>query len=198
MYICKVCEYKRQKQFALRYEGDLPFCECGCGERVKHKDNRFIMNHDKRIPEPEPNLCECGCGEFAKPGNRFIKGHHANGECNPMYGARGEKSPVWGRKHTEKEKNIISVANSGENNHNFGKSVPEETRQKISITMKNGSVFHHYIYDHEHPELYTTKLKRTKHNQLHGWMRKSKTSIPHINVTKENKNIFITYKKVIT
>lgn len=169
---------------------ELPFCECGCGERVAKGGNRFILNHDKRKPKPVPKLCKCGCGGYANPGNRFIFGHQSNGECNTMYGMSGEKSPVWGRKHTEDEKEKIRIATSGESNHNFGKHLSEETKKSLSIVMKNGFISHHYIYDHANPELYTTNVPRSKHNQIHGWLRKAKILVPHINVTEENENIF--------
>jgi len=190
MYVCKTCEYHRQKQHLSQHTEDLPFCECGCGERVKRKGSRFIMNHDKRTPAPKRCLCECGCGGLANPKRRFIKGHHANGESNPMYGMSGEKSPVYERKHTEEEKKIISAANSGENNSNFGKSLPEKTKKKISAGLKGGSVLHHYIYDHSNPELYTTKITRVKHNQIHGQMRRAGIVTPHINMNEDNKDIF--------
>ena len=40
---------------------------------------------------------------------------------------------------------------------------------------------HHYIYDHANPEKYTMKVTRSKHNQIHGWMRKAGIKVPHIN-----------------
>ena len=44
-------------------------------------------------------LCECGCGIYAKPGNRFIKGHHCKlrtGKNSPNY-KQGlcDKKVVW-------------------------------------------------------------------------------------------------------
>jgi hypothetical protein len=66
-----------------------PFCECGCGEKVKWNKykkcwNRHINGHNKNRlgmgrPKPLPQSCECGCGKMAKPGNRFIVGHNQQG-----------------------------------------------------------------------------------------------------------------------
>ena len=69
---------------------DLPFCKCGCGERVSKKGNKFIHGHNcgnqgKKHPgmniKPEirefirdntnKHLCHCGCGEYVE-----IKEHH--------------------------------------------------------------------------------------------------------------------------
>lgn len=65
---------------------NLPFCKCGCGQRVVKKGNRFIIGHHGRKtpwePIPEPKLCECGCGKYAKSGNRFIFGHQS---CKTPY-----------------------------------------------------------------------------------------------------------------
>lgn len=44
-------------------------------------------------------LCECGCGDVAKPGNRFIHGHHRRGVRSRTMGwtveDRGFTSPCW-------------------------------------------------------------------------------------------------------
>ena len=88
-------------------------------------------------------LCECGCGEKAKPGNRFVFGHHSRGDNNPskraeikakiskakmgksrpdmvgknnpMYGKRlkGKDNPFYGRKHTEKSKQKMRETTTG-------------------------------------------------------------------------------------
>jgi hypothetical protein len=63
----------------------LPFCECGCGEPVAKKGNRFIRGHSggrgsKITPKSEPKLCECGCGEYALSGNDYIKWHQNIGK----------------------------------------------------------------------------------------------------------------------
>lgn len=58
----------------------LPFCECGCGERVTKVGNRFIKGHQwRKYPKPEPQLCECGCGKLTNPGRKYIKGHYRTG-----------------------------------------------------------------------------------------------------------------------
>lgn len=45
----------------------------------------------------------------------------------------------------------------------------------------NDLVTHHYIYDHANPEKYTMKVTRSKHGQIHAWMRKAGIKVPHIN-----------------
>lgn len=45
----------------------------------------------------------------------------------------------------------------------------------------NDLVNHHYIYDHANPKLYTMKVTRAKHAQIHAWMRKAGIKVPHIN-----------------
>lgn len=52
-----------------------------------------------------------------------------SGDKNFQYGKTGELSTWWGRKHTEEEKQKISLANKG-------KLVSQETREKISSANK--------------------------------------------------------------
>ena len=59
---------------------------------------------------------------------------------------------------------------------------------KVAVEKRRGGndiCEHHYIYDHANPELYTTKMTRSKHAQIHAWMRKAGIIVPHINVTEE-------------
>ncbi len=62
---------------------------------------------------------------------RYGKGYIVAGENNPMYGRRGELSPHFGKKRPE-----ISKKMSGENHWTYGKTRSEETRRKISETLK--------------------------------------------------------------
>lgn len=58
-------------------------CECGCGQRVKKKENRYIHNHHTKgtaKPKSPPQPCECGCGEMANPGKKYIFGHNRKGK----------------------------------------------------------------------------------------------------------------------
>ena len=51
------------------------------------------------------------------------------GEKHPMYGKRGEDSPLFGKHHTEETRQKISQSEKG-------KTVSDETRQKISQAKK--------------------------------------------------------------
>jgi hypothetical protein len=58
-------------------------------------------------------------------------GKSRTGEKNNMYGKTGEKSPNFGKKHTEKTKKEMSEKKKGKNHPNYGKKRPEHSR-KIS------------------------------------------------------------------
>ena len=45
----------------------------------------------------------------------------------------------------------------------------------------NDIVLHHYIYDHSDATKYTMEVTRSKHMQIHIWMRKAGLFVPHIN-----------------
>ena len=97
-------------------------CECGCGEIVK-PGNKFIRNHHSRMPETRRKISKSNKGRiFSKEHRENISiaktGHKMSDETkrkmsnskmggnNPMYGLTGEKSPLFGRRHTAK-----SIAN---------------------------------------------------------------------------------------
>jgi group I intron endonuclease len=49
--------------------------------------------------------------------------------------AQDPTAPMSGRKHSDDTKIIMSEANKGKNHPNYGKTLPEETKKKISDTM---------------------------------------------------------------
>ncbi len=77
-----------------KFKRGVPFCACGCGEKVKwgkkHKRwNKYMCGHAtkgkdkyKIEREKESPLCKCGCGEQVKWNNyigkwaKFIQGHN--------------------------------------------------------------------------------------------------------------------------
>ena len=63
--------------------------------------------------------CECGCGRIVKPGNRYINNHY-----------------WFGKKHTEKTRNLQSEIKKCENNPFYGKKHTEETLRKQSEIKK--------------------------------------------------------------
>ena len=48
----------------------------------------------------------------------------------------GERNPMYGKKHTEEQKEHLRQMMSGERNPRYGKEVSEETRRKISLSNK--------------------------------------------------------------
>lgn len=174
------------------HEIKLPFCECGCGEKVTKPGNKFINAHGccgrkqspehiaKRVrsreetklnpkPNPEPQLCKCGCGELTKPGNDYIHGHNGYWQ--------GKKRGPMADNHK------LSISKGLE-----GHAVSEETRSKISNGHKlnpqtgNDIIEHHMIYDHSDLSKNIMKMTRSMHMKLHQLFRKYEIEIPHINI----------------
>jgi len=109
----------------------------------------------------------------AMTGRVLSEEHKKNlsGKNNHMYGKKhtektkqllsralsGENNPNYGMPRTEKTKLKISNATRGEKNHNYGKHLSEETRKKLS-EIRSGE--NHYFYGKHHSE--ETKLKISK------------------------------------
>lgn len=93
-------------------------CECGCGQ-VTTPGRKFIVGHHicktPWKPKSPPQLCECGCGEITNEGCRFINLHQNKGHNNPMYGLKGELSPIFGKPNP-------NASRPGSLNHMFGRT----------------------------------------------------------------------------
>jgi hypothetical protein len=85
---------------------DYPLCQCGCGDKVKHKNDRFISNH-------QPNA-------FGMLGKK-----HSD-ESKRKIASFG-----LGKKFTEERKENISKSISGTKNGMFGKKLSIEQKQKL-------------------------------------------------------------------
>lgn len=46
----------------------LPFCECGCGNRVSREGNKFIRGHNSKKPDIM-KVCKCCDKEFITAGS---------------------------------------------------------------------------------------------------------------------------------
>ena len=77
--------------------------------------------------------CKCDCGtefeEYNKWGHKreYVQGHNNRGQKYI-----GKNNPMYGKHHSPKTRQLISIATSGENNPNYGKTPSPETRQLIS------------------------------------------------------------------
>lgn len=93
-----VLSMSNQEKKADNYSEELPFCACGCAQRVKNKGNIYVHNHHGK---GKKHIITCGCMTCKAKRGEY------SGENNPMFGKFAENSPSFGRKHTEetKEKN---------------------------------------------------------------------------------------------
>lgn len=158
---------------------ELPLCECGCGEPVAKKGNRFIRQHHKRCgtywkTQQKPQLCECGCGEYAKPGNRFIIGHSGGPHKHSMK-TRIKMGKIRTQYYIDNPDAINKMINSKNSEINNG-----------NMRGGNDIVKHHFIYDHSDLSKYIMKITRKEHSKLHRNMYLLGLKLPHINTGHEN------------
>lgn len=84
-----------------------------------------------------------------------------SGKNNPMFGRCGNKSPRYGKLHTEEIKTRLSEINKGENNPRFGKKVSCLIKTKLS-KVKSGT--NNPMFGRQHSE----ETKRKMSNSLKG------------------------------
>ena len=192
--------------------GELPLCECGCGQRVSKIGNRFINGHNRKgkifKPKPEPQLCACGCGGYANVGYRFILGHHLKGKRRSLETISKISKTKMGHAVSNETRLKMSITHTGVllsektciamSKAKKGRKLSDSHKSALSVVwkdhpeiwnnrnemMRGGSdiVNHHYIYDHADLSLNTVKITRSDHMSLHLLLRRLDYIIPHINM----------------
>ena len=180
----------------------LPFCECGkCGLRVTKKGNRFIHGHNRRgkphTPEHNAAISEGRRNsDVVKAHNESMRGVTRSPEVCAAISKAKTGVPQTPEARAANSKCLIGVPLSPEvcaKMSDTHTGVPLSPEYIASLEnhwkkMRGGNDIcdHHYIYDHAHPELYTMKVTRSKHQQIHMWMKKAGIKVPHINVADED------------
>jgi len=122
---------------AARLKGkmiELPFCECGCGERVSHLGCRFVYNHHWRgrthTDESRVKISEAQRGGR----NHFYGKTHSEETKRKIANAHKARDPsvfsvFYGKKHTLEARRKMSESHKG-------KKFSAEHRRKISEAQK--------------------------------------------------------------
>ena len=79
--------------------------------------------------------------EYCEVAELLIREKHYWDLLNPEYNiAKDHTAPFSGRKHSDKTKQKISDTMTGENNHNYGKTLNDETKKKkiTGFALKEG------------------------------------------------------------
>jgi hypothetical protein len=87
-------------------------------EDLRIKEIFWIDFYDARNPEIGYNISKGGDG--FNPGENHMYGN-MSGENHPNYGKTGEASSMWGRKHSEETKQLMSIRATGKGNSMYGK-----------------------------------------------------------------------------
>lgn len=156
--------------------GQLPLCECGCGEPVAKKGNRFIYGHNQR-----------GKSHTPETRNR-MQDVHTNVLLSPEHCAavsEGIRNSEAVKAHNE---SMRGVSRSPEHCDNISESMKNSEDVKANTDRMRGGqdmIWHHYIYDHANPKKYTMEVTRSKHGKIHVWMKRAGIVVPHINVKED-------------
>jgi len=108
----------------------IDFYECPDDELNKHE--KWMVNLMGTLSPGGYNLREGGGsgGKWSEESKRKLR-ESQSGDKNHNYGKKGEKSPLFGKTHTEETKQKQSDAKKGERHPSWRKPRSKETKQKI-------------------------------------------------------------------
>lgn len=151
----------------------LPFCECGCGERITKKGNRFIWGHNMRGTTRIRSPKHCASMSDARKGIPHTPEHCA-AITKGLQNSDAMKASAEARKDVPLTPEHIAAIKKGQ----------EESGVYEAMRGGNDICDHHYIYDHSDLSLNTVQMTRSDHTSLHNILKKLGYIVPHIN-TKE-------------
>lgn len=156
---------------------NLPFCKCGCGQRVSKPGNSFLNHHyvkyknpmkDKRISEKvrKQNIGRKKTEEEIEKLRISCKGIN-KGEKNGMFGVTGERHPSFGIPKSEEHRNKLKQAAlerglSGKNNPMYGRKHTEKTRRRQSEIKKG------ITWEQRSGKERARELKQMAHDRISG------------------------------
>ncbi len=177
---------------------ELPFCECGCGLRVRKKGHRFIYNHHrigkKHTIEACLKMSVALTGRTLSPEHcDAISAGGRNSEAAKAYheSMRGvPKSPEACAAMSDAHE---GVPLSPEHSYAITKGLQESDAVKVAYDAMIGGndiLKHHHIYDHDDLSKYTIEMTRSQHMGIHQNMKFLGLKVPHINTGYENEDEF--------
>lgn len=129
---------------------------------------------------------------IAKTLIQWNKGHPEAGEAHSEWMKQHFiDNPEIGKDHSDF---MIDWFSKPENRKKMSEArLNSNAAQELYDMMRGGNdiVKHHFIYDHSNPKNHTIEITRSQHSAHHQWMIRAGLEVTHINVTEENKDIFI-------
>ena len=118
-------------------------CDCTDLEELDKMEKQYIKEYRSNDPKYGYNQTDGGVKNFnwnksvkqniseKRTGMKFTKEHCKNISKNHV-DYSGDKNPMWGKRHTDESKKLMSEALSGANHHFYGKKHSKETKLKMS------------------------------------------------------------------
>jgi hypothetical protein len=113
----------------------LEFCDTV--EVLKEKEHEYLKEHHNKEHNMNFLIGSDGwCSHDVSGEKNFFYKNPRIGELNGMYGKKHKPETIEKMKQNRKGKNIGHTRNNGVNNPNYGKTMSEETKNKISESLK--------------------------------------------------------------
>ena len=122
---------------------ELPFCECGCGGRVKKYGHRFIHGHQRRGKH------------LSEETKQKLRENHT-----------GNPSPMKGKHHTEEAKQKNREAHLGKTTWNKG--LTKDSDDRVNRSAENGGKSRRVFYASEEGQRYIEECLKSENHPMYG------------------------------
>lgn len=104
---------------------------------ASHPEAHIASSELRRKPRPDPQPCACNCGQIARPGKKFVRGHHVRGRTVSAETREKLRQRMLGTHPSEATRQKLSESHRGQQTW-LGRHHTPESRAKISLNNNGG------------------------------------------------------------